>query len=193
MSCQELDWINKACAGDTDAFAHLVECYQLPVYNLAYRLLGDKMEAEDAAQETFLRAFAGLSSYQCHRSFSTWLLSITAHICIDQLRHNGLLKVEMLGDRALSDDTLDPETVTLQHERTKTLQTVLQHLPPHYRQLIHLRYWNELSYHEMSQVTGITENAVKSRLHRARHVLARMLRPTDIPMSAPQSWALQAA
>src|SRR2546423_1352450 len=72
--------------GDRAAYSRLVEVYQVPVFNLAYRMLGDAHEAEDAAQETFLRAYTHLNSYQPDRKFSSWLLSITSHYCIDRLR-----------------------------------------------------------------------------------------------------------
>lgn len=78
----EVTWIQQAQKGDTDAFARLVQRYQTPVYNLAYRMLGERMEAEDAAQETFLRAFRNLSQYDPARPFRNWLLSITAHYCV---------------------------------------------------------------------------------------------------------------
>jgi RNA polymerase sigma factor (sigma-70 family) len=82
----EVEWINRARAGDGEAFGHLVEAYQVSVYNLCYRMLGNLQEAEDAAQETFLRAYQGIKGYDRQKSFSTWLLSIAAHYSIDQIR-----------------------------------------------------------------------------------------------------------
>jgi len=81
---QEL--ITKALHGDDDAFSMLVETYQNPVYNLCYRMLGENTAAEDAAQETFWRAYQNLKFYDPQRSFATWLLSIAAHHCIDLQR-----------------------------------------------------------------------------------------------------------
>ena len=83
---QSLDpqWIEKARNGDDEAFAMLVTTYQNPVYNLCYRMLGESNAAEDAAQETFWRAYQNLKHYDLDRSFITWLLSIAAHYCIDQ-------------------------------------------------------------------------------------------------------------
>jgi RNA polymerase sigma-70 factor (ECF subfamily) len=73
---EEKVWIRQALAGDHEAFTRLVEAYQIPVYNLAYRMLGDAREAEDAAQETFLRAYTRLTTYQRDKKFSSWLLAI---------------------------------------------------------------------------------------------------------------------
>ena len=86
MDNVETVWLQQAIQGDQDAFTYIVETYQRPVYNLCYRMLGDPQEAEDAAQETFWRAYQALRRYDQQRSFVTWLLSIAAHYCIDQQR-----------------------------------------------------------------------------------------------------------
>jgi RNA polymerase sigma-70 factor (ECF subfamily) len=83
---QERAWIEQALQGDQTAFGHLVRAYERPVYNLTYRMLGNAAEAEDAAQETFLRAYSKLATYQPERKFVNWLLSIASHHCIDRLR-----------------------------------------------------------------------------------------------------------
>src|SRR5918997_410060 len=82
----ELGWIEAAQRGDHTAFARLVETYTQPVYNIAYRMLGSGAEAEDAAQEVFLRAYLKLATYDRERKFSTWLLSIASNYCMDVLR-----------------------------------------------------------------------------------------------------------
>ena len=82
----ELACIKQALDGSDDAFTQLVETYQKPVYNLCYRMLGNADAAEDASQETFFKAYKNLHRYDMKRSFPTWLLSIAAHYCIDQLR-----------------------------------------------------------------------------------------------------------
>ena len=79
-------WLQKARRGDKDAFGQLIEAYQGPVYNLAYRMLGNSGEAEEAAQEAFIRAYTRLDSYDPAHKFSTWLLSITSNYCIDLIR-----------------------------------------------------------------------------------------------------------
>ena len=86
MIADEQAWLEQASKGDKVAFGHLVEAYQTPVYNLAYRMLGNMVEAEDAAQETFIRAYTRLDTYDPTRKFSSWLLAITSHYCIDLLR-----------------------------------------------------------------------------------------------------------
>ena len=83
---EEGEWVRRALGGDDDAFARLVETYQVPVFNLCYRMLGDSDQAEDAAQEAFLRAYRNLAAYDLRRPFRTWVLSIAAHHAIDQIR-----------------------------------------------------------------------------------------------------------
>jgi RNA polymerase sigma-70 factor (ECF subfamily) len=177
-SREEQAWALRAQRGDQEAFAQLVEAYKGPVYNLAYRMLGDSGAAEDAAQETFLRAYTRLNSYDPSRKFSSWILSIASHYCIDRLRRRHGRNVSMEGiqsSRWIPDERPEPEQEILGTERGQTIQAVLDQLPPQYREVIILRYWQELSYVEMAELTRSTESAIKSRLHRARQMVAALL------------------
>jgi len=173
---EEQTWIEQALAGDRAAFGRLVEAYQTPVYNLAYRLLGDPSEAEDAAQEAFLRAYAKLHTYRPERKFSTWLLSITSHYCIDRLRRRRVTWLSLDSPSAaeqLSSEQGLPEEAALRGEARDEVRRLLDGLDPAYRAPIVLRYWYGLSYDEIAETLGITVAAVKSRLHRARLRLAQ--------------------
>ena len=132
---QEQGWIEAARQGDRNAFGCLVQVYQGPVYNLTYRMLGDPEEAEDAAQEAFLRAYRKLDSYDPTRKFSTWLLSIASHHCIDLLRRRRLtwlsLEEESLPPGALNSNQPGPEHRTVQSEREAQIQTLLDTLSRH--------------------------------------------------------------
>lgn len=170
----------RARRGDEAAFATLVENYESAVYNLCYRLLGDSAEAEDAAQETFLRAYRHLHDYDRHRSFKTWLFAIASHHCIDRLRRRHYLSFSLEEDpplqhAALHEPAPGPEECALLHERSELIQDLLNQLPPKDRTVIVLRYWHDLSYSGIARATGTTLSAVKSRLHRARLELARRL------------------
>ncbi len=174
--CVDSDLVRLAQQGDATAFGNLVSEYRLPVYHLALRLLHSEAEAEDATQETFLRAFARFDSFQPDRPLRSWLMSIAAHICIDQLRHEAALPVGNLGAFEPVSDSQDPEITALAHERDAELRQLLQSLSPEGQRLLILRYWDDLSYAEMSQAAGLSESAVKSRLHRARQQLGRLAR-----------------
>ena len=177
----ETIWLAKARAGDQEAFSHLIEMYQTPIFNLAYRMLGDPAEAEDAAQEAFLRAYTRLATYDTSRSFKTWLFSIASHHCIDRLRKRRLtwlsLDEPLPADAApaLADQSPGPEEQTARGEQTALIQQHLARLSPEDRAVIVMRYWYDFSYEEIAQATGATVSAVKSRLHRARVSLAERL------------------
>ncbi len=175
MGEEEKLWISSAHRGDDVAFGRLVDTYQRPVFNLCYRMLGTPMAAEDAAQETFLRAYAHLSSYDASRSFSSWLLSIASHYCIDQLRrrHFQLLSLDDLAPGSCAaDDLPEPEDVVLSRETEQEVRALLQKLPGDYRAAVVLRYWYQFSYEEIAKALETTVSAIKSRLFRARQMMA---------------------
>lgn len=150
------------------------------MYNLCYRMLGERSEAEDAAQEAFLRAYLNLTRYDPARSFKTWLLSIASNYCIDRLRRRRLqwmsLDDEPVADRlSLHSDDPEPEPATLNKEQSAAIQVLLNDLSPDYRAVVVLRYWYDYSYAEIADIMDTTESAVKSRLFRARQALADKL------------------
>lgn len=175
MNEQEQRWLDLARTGDQQAFCRLVEAYQRPVMSLTYRMLGDLEEAEDAAQETFLRAWSRLHQYNPDHKFSTWVFSIANHHCIDRLRKRRV-KVVGLDDSpvaySIQDDNARPEDSLLQTESAEEMQALVELLPPDYRTPLILRYWQECSYQEIAEVMDLSLPAVKSRLFRARQKLA---------------------
>ncbi len=178
-----LEWVKAALNGDQDAFAELVYMFQDAVYNLCYRMLYDSVEAEDAAQEAFLRAYLNLARYDTARSFKTWLLSIASNYCIDRLRRRRMKWLSIddpLPNLALREDTPEPEDVTISHERSRAIQDLLRQLPPDYRAAVVLRYWYDYSYVEIADILDTTESAIKSRLFRARQMLADKMDAKDI-------------
>ena len=168
--------VERAQKGDPNAFAQIVQRYQSPVYNLAYRMLGERTEAEDAAQETFLRAYAQLKGYRTDQKFASWLLAIAAHYCIDRLRRRKFQWLSL--DEELTQETLPapapgPEELAFEHERVAEVQQLVQQLAPAVRAIVVLKYWNDLSVEEIAQVTGDSAGAVKVKLFRARQAMAR--------------------
>jgi RNA polymerase sigma-70 factor, ECF subfamily len=168
--------IFSAQKGDEEAFAFLVEKFQTPVFNLCYRMLGDPAEAEDAAQESFWRAFQGLKHYDPKRSFPTWLLSVSAHYCIDQIRkrHMVVLPMDILPEEAAPDPAPSPEISYSRQEEDQALHSLLNQLNSQDRAAIILRYWYEFSEVEIADALSLSVSAVKSRLHRARLELAKL-------------------
>jgi len=164
--------------GDQDAFAELVYTYQDAVYNLCYRILGERTEAEDAAQEAFLRAYLNLQRYDPSRSFKTWVLTIASNHCIDRLRRRRMTLLSIddpLPNLSLSGDEPEPEDESILREQSAEIQAILGQLNPDYRAAVVLRYWYDFSYSEIADVLETTESAIKSRLFRARQILAEKL------------------
>lgn len=181
-------WIAESLAGNANAFSRLVTKYQAMVYNLAYRMLGRPAEAEDAAQETFVRAFVKLDSYDARLSFRNWLLAITAHLCVDQLRRKRADSLEEESLIGLPDThTASPEAEVIKKEQGRDVRALLESLPEKYRMMIVLRYWYDMPYSEIGQVTGLEETTVKTRLFRARQMLIEQVKtqPGLLPRLCP--------
>lgn len=176
---EEQTWVLQAQQGDDEAFTRLVETYQTPVFNLCYRMLGEPELAEDAAQETFLRAFQHLHRYDLKRPFATWLLSIAAHYCIDRLRRR---KFSMFSMDAEDDEgntyelpdpnSPDPEGESVKGQTRDRIHAMLKDLDDTDRAAVIMRYWYDYSEIEIAESLRLTVSAVKSRLHRARKELA---------------------
>jgi RNA polymerase sigma-70 factor (ECF subfamily) len=168
--------VTRVLEGDQDAFTDLVLDYQRAVYNLTYRMLGDTVEAEDATQEAFLRAYNHLERYDRQRPFKTWVLSIASHYCIDVIRKrriswlslDDLLPAQMMA----AIENRSAEELTINAERERSVQELITLLRPDERAIIVLRYWNDLSYEEIADILETNVGVIKSRLFRARHALA---------------------
>jgi RNA polymerase sigma-70 factor (ECF subfamily) len=177
--------VRRTLAGDQEAFASLVEKYKDPVFNVAYRMLGNATEAEDVAQEAFVRAYTQLHTYKDSHRFSTWLLSITSHLAIDQLRRRRFLALPLENVPFLewiADVGVGPEQAALEGEASDEMQRILLTLPPKYRAVLVLRYWNDLSYEEIATMLHLTPALVKARLHRARELVARTMRSQGLEL-----------
>jgi len=182
----EKTWVIQAQKGSDEAFTYLVERYQTPVYNLCYRMLGHAESAEDAAQETFLRAYQHIRRYDPDRPFSTWLLSIAAHYCIDQMRLKKLpsfsIDEDEEGTFPIPDaGALHPESEIIQNEHRDRIQGLLGNLDRTDRAAIVMRYWYDFSEKEIAEALNLTISAVKSRLHRSRKKLGAIWRESATP------------
>ena len=180
-------WITQTKNGNSVAFNNIIEKYQQPIYNFCYRMLNNGNEAEDATQEVFLRAYFRLDSYAETYKFSTWLFSIASHYCIDKLRKRRFQLVSWDGlapwHSCPDEVTLQPECALLNAEAAQEVQALLDTLPPNYRTVIILKYWHAMSYQEIAQTLGITISSIKSRLFRARKMMAAEMSTTQAATS----------
>lgn len=182
MSDKEL--AEKAKAGDQSAFEQLVIENQNKVYSLALRLVNDREEAADLAQEAFVKAWQGLSSFQGESSFATWVYRLTTNVCIDHLRkkkrREGVepsvsLNDEESGWAEPADWESDPQLLLERSERGKALARALARLPDWQRRTLVLRELSGLSYQEIGDALDIDLGTVKSRIARARLSLRKIL------------------
>jgi RNA polymerase sigma-70 factor (ECF subfamily) len=168
-------------AGDQSAFAELVDRYHGEVYYLALRQLRQREDAEDLAQEAFLRAYRALAQYDPTRPFGAWLYAITARLCIDAHRRRRVRPVSLTrpeeGTAAeereweIPDKTEGPEAQAERRDEAIRLSVLVDRLPPDYRLAILLRHSQDLSYEEIAVATGAPLGTVKARIHRARNQL----------------------
>ena len=172
--------LKKAQQGDADAFEQLVAPYEQKIYALCLRLLAHREDAQDAAQETMLRLYRALVSYRGEAQLGTFIYRVTANTCMDALRRRNVRACESL--EALDDvgvvpvdDSPGPEETILRAEENERLSRAIDALSDEMRLPLVLREIQALSYEEVAQTLGLEMGTVKSRIHRAREKLARML------------------
>jgi RNA polymerase sigma-70 factor (ECF subfamily) len=177
--------IKQVLKGNKNAFEEIVEMYKDKVYQLCYRMLGNKHEAEDAAQETFIRAYMNLNSFNLKMKFSTWLYRIATNLCIDRLRKKKpdyYLDADIAGTEGLTmysqipAETVLPEKEVESMELREQIQEEIEKLPDKYRAVIILKYIEDLSLNEISEILGMPLGTVKTRIHRGREALRNQLR-----------------
>lgn len=169
--------------GDQEAFEGIVDLFKDKIYRHCFRMVGNGHEAEDLAQETFLRAYRNISKYNSEYKFSTWIFRIATNLCIDRLRKKKpdyYLDAEVPGtDGAtmysqLSSEEPLPEEVVTENEEWNELQAEIMKLPEKYRTAILLKYVEDLSLEEISKIMDIPVPTVKTRIHRGREALKKV-------------------
>ena len=178
----ERELIAKAARGNRDAFGELIRRYEKKVFALSNRLCGNPDDAADAAQDAFLSAWRNLPNFRGDAQFSTWLYRLTSNACMDILRrqqrrnaHAGPSLDDEENPVELSDPAPAPQDIAERRELRQELQEALRTLSPEHRQVLILREIHQLSYEEIGQITGLDSGTVKSRIHRARENLRKIL------------------
>lgn len=176
----ESELIQAARGGDEAAFEQLVRLHEKKIYNLCLRMCGDREDAAEAAQDTFLALWRGLDSFREEAALSTWLYRLASNACIDLLRRNkrtvdGVSLDDEEQHFEISDRAPTPEQHVERQETQKLVGEALAALPPDYRQVLVLRELHQLSYAEISEVTALELGTVKSRINRARLLLRNYL------------------
>ena len=173
MDIAEQDLVARARAGEGAAFEALMTRHATFVYNLALRTLGDPHEAEDVAQEAFVRAWRGLPQFRADARFGTWLYRIVTNLCYNRLPalRAGLEALDIEAGRQIADERQPVDAGLLAGEIAARIRAAIDALPESYRLLITLRHLQEMSYTDIAEVTGMPLGTVKTGIHRARRQL----------------------
>ena len=168
--------IARARRGDADAFEQLVAAYRNQVFRLALRMCDNEADADEVAQEAFLSAWKGLPNFRGESRFSTWLYQLTTHAAIDLLRREKRqAAAEDIDGITAADDGPTSQQQAERAEIRREVRAALMQLPEEYRQVLLLRFMQELSYEEIGQALKLPAGTVKSRLNRAKAQLKDIL------------------
>ena len=186
----DLILVDRAVSGDQKAFAELMGRYRDAIYFMLLKMVNNKSDAEDLTIEAFGKAFKNLNQYSPSFAFSTWLFKIASNNCIDYLRkkRTNILSLdggmndenEMEPTIPIKDGNLDPEENLIRDQIVTLMRTVVTKLKPRYRVLIEMRYFQELSYEEISLELDLPIGTVKAQLFRARELLFNTLKDSDV-------------
>lgn len=184
----EEDLIRLCQKGDADAFEKLISVYEKRILNYCYKMMGNMPDAEDAAQEVFVKVFRFIQSFNNQSAFSTWLYRIASNVCLDLLRkakrqNKGMVHINQQNDEgedftlSIEDTAPTPYEEAQLSEAHRELMKALDKLDAEQRKVILLRDVEGFSYDEIAQITGSATGTVKSRINRARRALQKILAP----------------
>ena len=176
----DAELVARSLRQDHEAFGQLIDRHASVIVNLAYRMVGNRAEAEDLAQEAFLAAFKALSTFRADSKFSTWLYRIASNKCKDWLRAKrpGMGQQDVDIDEVLDSHVAEeqtPERLLSQQQVALELEQAIQRLPPLYREAFVLKHVEGLSYEEMAEILGVNGDTLKMRVYKGRLQLSREL------------------
>lgn len=178
----DLELVARVLAGDTDAYAALVDRHRDLVYTVALRIAGNETDAEDIAQEAFVRAYKALGAFRGDSKFSSWLYRITVNRALGHIKRRMRAPfVEADADdlretgRAAAPTGESPLEALLDEEFRLRVRQAIAELPPRYRAVVTLYHLEERSYKEAAAILGLPIGTVKTHLHRARAMLRKIL------------------
>jgi RNA polymerase sigma-70 factor, ECF subfamily len=186
VAATDAELVRGALGGSQAAFREIVQRYQRAVFGVIVRVVRDQARAEELAQDTFVKAFRALHTYDTGRRFAAWLLTVAHHVAIDEVRKGALDTVSLEALTPVMEDgsrifeipdvkAPTPAALAERGELAQALHTAISRLRPEYRELVSLKYEQELEYEDIVEITGLPVGTVKSSLHRARKELSEQL------------------
>lgn len=194
---RDFQLVERAQDGDEQAFTQLLSTYRDSIYFMVLKMVRNKVDAEDLTIEAFGKAFRNIEQYSPDYAFSTWLFRIASNNCIDFLRRKKIRQLNTVSTSAAEDessisevfakeatlalkyDAPDPEESIIMEQKHAMLRDMVANLKPRYRQLVELRYFDELSYEEIADKLQLPLGTVKAQLFRSRELLFEMLKKRD--------------
>lgn len=180
----EVNVIKKILAGEIELFSQLIDRYQSSIYNLAFRMLGDREDAFDITQETFLRTYKSLHLYDQSRPFPPWLHRIAVNLCINELRKRKTKPVSMyfgdsdgLRERQIADSGPGPAEQVVFKESQAELYKIMADLPEKYKISLILRHIYHYTYKEIGNLLEVPSGTVKTWIYRGRNILKENFKP----------------
>jgi RNA polymerase sigma-70 factor (ECF subfamily) len=173
MTVGEDQLVTRCRAGDLDAFSQVYDRYERQIFRYAYHILGNRDDADDIKQETFVKAYQAIGSFRSESSLQTWLLRICGNLCRDKIKswdrrkvtYDSTLRDDVLGS---SDEADSPQSILERKEMTEIIFKALRGMPPAQREIIVLHEVEDMSYEEIAAVVGCSRTSIKLRIFRAR-------------------------
>jgi RNA polymerase sigma factor (sigma-70 family) len=186
---RDLDLVDSALSGSQRAYTQLMSAYRENIYFMMFKMVNNRDDAEDLTIEAFGKAFKRLDQYRPDFAFSTWLFKIASNNCIDFLRKKKKAILVSLdqgysnedGDEMtidIEEDNLNPEQAFMKEQRKDEMHKIVDQLKPKYKQLVELRYFDEMSYEEIADELSLPLGTVKAQLFRARELMYEILKHT---------------
>ena len=164
----ELQWIEEVLAGNKQAYTHIINKYKNPLYGTILRMTKNPHDAQDLVQEAFIKVYQQLGKYEAKGSFSSWLYRVAINHCMDEFRKKRYKIAQVAINEEQVVNPNHPEVIFLKKEKSRQLERLIATLPEDERMIILLRYVNELSYDEISELIEVPLSTVRNKLHRAK-------------------------
>lgn len=165
---EEQLWIQQVLAGDKEAYSHIINKYKNQLYATVLRMTRNPQDAQDFVQDAFIKVYRNLDKYKADGPFASWLYRVAINHCMDAFRKKQYSTVQVEIDEEKVVNPNHPEIIFLKNEKSRQLERLVATLPNDERLIILLRYVNEVTYEEISEIMDIPISTVRNKLHRAK-------------------------